>query len=154
MQKTLFSFIKDEKDMTEAIGANEKDMMTAAIYAKSIINKIKMIVSLNEDKNIYDILFSEKINKEIINMIKQLNISLKHKFIIITMSIYNTPQIEKWYIIALKLNKKISWEQYWIKFLELGEIVINQFMFDMFIEIYLSLFNSKNGSIDEIEIYM
>lgn len=153
MQKTLFSFIEDEKDMTEAIDANEKDIMAVAIYTKTMLSEIKDLASDANEKNILDILYSNETNTEIIDKIRQLEIPLKHKFMLLTMNMINVPQTESWFIEALKPKEKMTWKEYWLKFLELGEPVIDQFLADMFREIYLSLYGveTENEPDDELK---
>ena len=154
MQKSFLSFIEDEKDMLDEIGADGKDVSSVVIYTKAILNEIKDLASDANEKNMLDILYSNETNTKIIDKIHQLEISLKHKFMLLTMNMINVPQTESWFIDALKPEEKMTWKEYWIKILEMGEPVADQFLADMFREIYLSLYGAEaeDESVNDIEV--
>jgi len=137
MKNSLISFINDNNNIMDELELTEQDLLVAIKYSDMLLAEIDYLAASIDDKELSTEIYSNNINSKIIDKIQQLNIPLKHKFILLAMNISIAPQTEEWFVEALNIKEKITWKEYWIKFLEMGESVIDQFVADMFKEIYI-----------------
>jgi len=134
MIKNMVDFILEDSVITE-IDVKGDDIAVAAAYSQMLLYDIQQLISDTKKDEICNLLYSNQIGLKLKNKIDELKISIKQKFLIFYLLIGSTPRTSDWLASTLEIDEKITYDQFWQKFLNAGEAVIDRFLVDMFREI-------------------
>ena len=128
-------FIEDEQDILDALNIEDKILATAAVQAQFIFNKIDDMLADKEDNEICEAINSRASRNKIKTIFK--NMSCEAKFLLFYLFINQAEVALEWFSVSLKIKKKINYQEFYKRFLELGELTVNDYLVELFLEIYL-----------------